>query len=1054
MLLTTLCFVAAATATAADVVPSATAITGLWTTLPANSSSSARHDALRVSAAASAEDREEGRPMGGSMDGSMVVSCEHGGSRGMKPLKCPWAEAKISSSSPASGQAIVTVTPPAPLPVRRGVLFATSSNCSWTSAPPGAFWSGASNYPPPFTPSCSRIEFDDGEVWLRLRNIKKVHVLSMSHLDVGYTGSIAYTLNSYFADYFPRAIRVQAELEAWQQQQQQHRQQQPLQSLSSPPVAASAMTAALNYITHPWLVYLYLNCHSLGEEMTTKDLDEPLQCPNATALAAFEQAVRKGTITWHAGPMNMQAEWMDSEIYKFGVNMSHLLDDHFDLPRKRTLSQRDVPGMTRGVVPLLRDLNVTGITVGVNGGVCAPQVPMLFRWRVPASGGGDGGGAAAAAAGNDDDDEVVASWHPGGYPDVYGCPGANNINCTETIAGPLARKECMMTGDEALCFAFRTDNTGPPESAAEVLRGFAVAASQFPGAQTAVVAGSLDDFYAVAQNDTTLPVVTAEVGDVWIPGVASDPWKASTTRRMQRAWAKHVRVEEPASTVKACGCTCSCSGFACGEASKAKGLCGKAASHGITNGEPCSKAQGTLNSLAHGLARLSDCTGTFNTGGETAWPWGHKHYHMTAGYVAAGRELLASGAAAVGKNEQQQQQQQQQAHDDGPLLSPSSTFKSVTKAGAYLLKLTEHTWGLSDLYNKSSNWTNAELQRQIAAGDFDTNIKDWDLQRRFTRFALAALPDKHPLAAEWEAIINRPPPTEPNLAGYQETDQRAFTCDSAATALTITESGALAVGGMRLGEFHYENLGEDVYNITKYPCNVVFGGKKGSAAYAGGKTMHASAAVDAVYYRQPSSSSSSSSSSLATPPSSCDFWVRLRMVGAGDGLPSSAWTRYQLIRDADAQPRAMVTLVVLGKVPTRFNEAAWFGFSSEDEAAGGHWSMTKLGHSVSFDEVVAGGSPGVHAIDVATFTPTTTRGTTVANKQITVDSLDAPVIAPISRGRPPSALLNTQEVPMREGDVNGVAFNLWNNAWSTNYLFYYPWHETDANISYAFHITW
>ena len=171
-------------------------------------------------------------------------------------------------------------------------------------------------------------------------------------------------------------------------------------------------------------------------------------------------------------------------------------------------------------------------------------------------------------------------------------------------------------------------------------------------------------------------------------------------------------------------------------------------------------------------------------------------------------------------------------------------------------------------------------------------------------------------------------------------------------------------------------------------------------------------------------------------------------------MPSSAWTRYQLIRDADAQPRAMVTLVVLGKVPTRFNEAAWFGFSSEDEAAGGHWSMTKLGHSVSFDEVVAGGSPGVHAIDVATFTPTTTRGTTVANKQITVDSLDAPVIAPISRGRPPSALLNTQEVPMREGDVNGVAFNLWNNAWSTNYLFYYPWHETDANISYAFHITW
>ena len=69
------------------------------------------------------------------------------------------------------------------------------------------------------------------------------------------------------------------------------------------------------------------------------------------------------------------------------------------------------------------------------------------------------------------------------------------------------------------------------------------------------------------------------------------------------------------STIKACGCTCSCSGFLCGEASKAKSLCSEATSHGITNGEACSKAQGTLNSLAHGMVKLSGCTGTFNTGG-------------------------------------------------------------------------------------------------------------------------------------------------------------------------------------------------------------------------------------------------------------------------------------------------------------------------------------------------------------------------------------------------------------------------------------------------------
>ena len=63
------------------------------------------------------------------------------------------------------------------------------------------------------------------------------------------------------------------------------------------------------------------------------------------------------------------------------VNLSHAMDDLFDLPHKTTLSQRDVPGMTRGVVPLLQELNVSGITVGLNGGFCSAWVPYpLFRW--------------------------------------------------------------------------------------------------------------------------------------------------------------------------------------------------------------------------------------------------------------------------------------------------------------------------------------------------------------------------------------------------------------------------------------------------------------------------------------------------------------------------------------------------------------------------------------------------------------------------------------------------------------------------------------------------
>ena len=111
--------------------------------------------------------------------------------------------------------------------------------------------------------------------------------------------------------------------------------------------------------------------------------------------------------------------------------------------------------------------------------------------------------AASPAAGGA---EVVGGWHPGGYPDMYACPESSMLRCTEQRAGTLARKECMVAGEEAFCFAFRTDNTGSPRSAEEVRRGFEVARSQFPGAE--VVAGDLDSFYAAAAADETLPVVT------------------------------------------------------------------------------------------------------------------------------------------------------------------------------------------------------------------------------------------------------------------------------------------------------------------------------------------------------------------------------------------------------------------------------------------------------------------------------------------------------------------------------------------------------------------
>lgn len=82
---------------------------------------------------------------------------------------------------------------------------------------------------------------------------------------------------------------------------------------------------------------------------------------------------------------------------------------------------------------------------------------------------------------------MLATWHPGGYP--------NNPGNTPTAPGGMARSDCVVPRGfgRALCFAFRTDNHGPPESVDEVLTQFEIVRAQFPGAT--VRAGTFDAYF-------------------------------------------------------------------------------------------------------------------------------------------------------------------------------------------------------------------------------------------------------------------------------------------------------------------------------------------------------------------------------------------------------------------------------------------------------------------------------------------------------------------------------------------------------------------------------
>lgn len=144
--------------------------------------------------------------------------------------------------------------------------------------------------------------------------------------------------DSYFDHHFPMAVTVGAALRAL------------------PGAGGRAVPDRLNFMFQSWVVSMYLDCPTgMG-----------LHCPTTAQASAFEGAIKAGDVTWHAFPHNAELEMMDPSLIEAGLALTWALDDRFGLPRKQTLSQRDVPGMTRSLIPLLTKAGVTAISIGVN----------------------------------------------------------------------------------------------------------------------------------------------------------------------------------------------------------------------------------------------------------------------------------------------------------------------------------------------------------------------------------------------------------------------------------------------------------------------------------------------------------------------------------------------------------------------------------------------------------------------------------------------------------------------------------------------------------------
>jgi hypothetical protein len=217
----------------------------------------------------------------------------------------------------------------------------------------------------------------------------------------------------------------------------------------------------------------------------------------------MEQAVADGDIAWHALPFTWQTELLNVSAIEGALGFSKSLDRRFG---RRTTGAKmtDVPGHCRGLIAPLSRNGVTFLNIGVNSASTPPDVPEVFVWKDP------------------DGASIAMMYHRRAYGGVVHVPAS----------------------DLAVAVEVRDDNSGP-HTLEEIRKIYAELRQRFPKASIGA-ANVTDIANAVEPYKQALPVLTQEIGDTWIYGIASDPVKVARYRellRLRTEWIQAGRIK-------------------------------------------------------------------------------------------------------------------------------------------------------------------------------------------------------------------------------------------------------------------------------------------------------------------------------------------------------------------------------------------------------------------------------------------------------------------------------------------------------------------------------
>jgi hypothetical protein len=167
--------------------------------------------------------------------------------------------------------------------------------------------------------------------------MKKVIVVSKTHLDIGFTDFAENIKNKYIKEFIPSAIALANEVNKNDEK---------------------------NFVwtTGSWI------------------LREALKYSDENNKQKLLEAIKNGNIVPHGLPFTIHTELLDVNTLEYGLSIV----DELDLIRdKKTISAKmtDVPGHTKGLVTLLHKKGIKLLHIGVNGASAIPEVPECFLWR-------------------------------------------------------------------------------------------------------------------------------------------------------------------------------------------------------------------------------------------------------------------------------------------------------------------------------------------------------------------------------------------------------------------------------------------------------------------------------------------------------------------------------------------------------------------------------------------------------------------------------------------------------------------------------------------------